>query len=41
LPYRQVGYWAAWREVIHHGQKLAKLAREHAAQPTVPYQEAA
>lgn len=42
LPYRQTGYWAAWREVIQHGQEMAKLARAHTAQPAVPRaQEAA
>lgn len=27
LPYRQVGYGAAWREVLQHGWRMAKLAR--------------
>lgn len=28
LPYRQVGYWAAWREVIRHGRRMARIARD-------------
>lgn len=31
LPYRQTGYWEAWREVIVHGRKMGQLARERAA----------
>jgi fatty acid desaturase len=27
LPYQQVGYGAAWREVLQHGRRMAKLAR--------------
>jgi fatty acid desaturase len=27
LPYRQVGYGAAWREVLRHGRRMAQLAR--------------
>lgn len=27
LPYRQTGYWAAWREVIEHGRRMSALAR--------------
>jgi fatty acid desaturase len=27
LPYRQIGYRAAWREVIRHGREMAQLAR--------------
>lgn len=32
LPYRQTGYWAAWREVLAHGRRMAKLARLARAQ---------
>jgi fatty acid desaturase len=27
LPYRQTGYWAAWREVLAHGRAMARIAR--------------
>jgi hypothetical protein len=31
LLYRQTGYWAAWREVLAHGRRMATFARAHAA----------
>lgn len=31
LPYRQTGYWTAWREVLAHGRQMARLARAEAA----------
>lgn len=31
LPYRQTGYWTAWREVLAHGRRMATLARAQAA----------
>jgi fatty acid desaturase len=30
LPYRQTGYWEAWREVLAHGRRMATFARAHA-----------
>ena len=33
LPYRQMGYWAAWREVFRHGRRMSQLARANAAPP--------
>lgn len=41
LPYRQVGYWAAWREVLVHGRRMARIARANAARPTEGYQQGA
>jgi fatty acid desaturase len=31
LPYRQVGYWTAWREVLRHGRRMAQIARASGA----------
>ncbi|HEY6175614.1 MAG TPA: fatty acid desaturase [Kofleriaceae bacterium] len=36
LPYRQTGYWAAWREVLAHGRQMARLARVARVQARPP-----
>ncbi|HWU88621.1 MAG TPA: acyl-CoA desaturase [Kofleriaceae bacterium] len=41
LPYRQMGYWTAWREVLRHGRRMAQIAREHVAGTGERYQQEA
>lgn len=41
LPYRQTGYWAAWREVLSHGRQMARLVRTRAVAPTGQYPQEA
>jgi len=41
LPYRQTGYWEAWREVIQHGREMSEIARRGAAAPVGVQGEAA
>jgi fatty acid desaturase len=37
LPYHQVGYLAAWREALGHCRRMARIAREAAAEaPSAP-----
>ncbi len=35
LPYRQVGYLAAWREALGHCRRMARIAREAAAEAPI------
>jgi fatty acid desaturase len=35
LPYHQVGYWSAWREVFRHGRRMSQIARANVAAPAV------